>query len=178
MDRRAFAVQAAAWMAGVGEAAAAALPSPLDAMRPTNKANAADGLVVHTADGEQLHLETIRGRFIILNVWASWCYACRDEMPALSRLASAMISENLSILPLAIERDGLDAVAGFYETYQITNLPLLLGDGNNVAKVFGEWGLPFTILIDGKGTEIARVTGSARWDDPAFIAWLKPRLAS
>lgn len=128
--------------------------------------------------GQPLPLEGWRGRTLVLNVWASWCFPCRDEMPGLSRLAAAADPSSLAVLPLAIERHGAEAVRTFYSDMQITNLPVILGDGKNVDQVFKQWGIPFTVLIDKQGREFGRVIGAARWDDPAFIAWIASRASS
>ncbi len=173
MNRRHVLAAASVALLRPGSAdAARALPPPLQLLRPVEPRRQVTGLEMKTASGGTLALETIRGRTVVLNVWASWCFPCRDEMPGLSRLAAASDQALCTVLPMAIERHGADAVKDFYQKMGIGNLPVVLGEGRNVAKVFAEWGIPFTVLIDGSGREFGRVTGAARWDDPAFIRWL------
>lgn len=152
--------------------AAAPLASPLAVLKKTTPKRPITGLAMTTGKGEAVGLEAYRGRSVVLNLWASWCFPCRDELPSLSRLAAKAPASAVAVLPLAIERRGVEAVTTFYRESAISNLPVLLGDGPNIAAVFAEWGLPFTVLIDGEGNEIGRLTGPARWDEPAFVAWL------
>ena len=126
-------------------------------------------------DGTALDLAAFGRKIVVLNLWGSWCFPCREELPSLARLAGLVEGMPIAIVPLAIERRGAGAVIKFYQETGITNLPVLLGDGQNIAAVFSEWGLPFTVLVDREGREFGRVKGSARWDDPAFAAWLKIR---
>lgn len=153
-------------------AAAKPLDSPLAKFLKTDPAKPVTGLSMTAGDGSALDLSAYLGRLVVLNLWGSWCFPCRDEMPGLSRLQALVAGQPISVLPLAIERKGAEAVTRFFGENGIANLPVLLGDGANVAAVFAAWGLPFTVLIDRDGREFGRVTGPARWDDPAAVAWL------
>lgn len=160
----------AAW--GTPAFAAKPLASPLTKLVKTDPPRPVKDLAMTAGDGSRFDLGGYRGRLVVLNLWGSWCFPCREEMPALSRLAAAAGDRNITVLPLAIERNGAEAVVKFFRDTGISNLPVLLGDGPNIAEVFSAWGLPFTVLIDGAGREIGRVTGPARWDDPEALAWL------
>ncbi len=166
-------------LAGSSPAVAeAGLPPPLDVLRPADPPRPAGPLAMTAGDGTALTLDRYRHRFIVLNLWASWCFPCREEMPGLSRLAARNDLPWLTVLPVAVERRGAEAVVKFYDETGIGNLPVVLGDGANIAEVFHEWGLPFTVLIDREGAEVGRVTGAARWDDPAFVKWLGAKAAA
>jgi thiol-disulfide isomerase/thioredoxin len=173
---------AALLAAGAGWPAAArgatALPSPLDKFTKTVPPKPVENLAISGGDGAKLDLGAWRGQLVVLNLWGSWCFPCRDEMPALSRLAASTQGRRIAVVPLAIERHGAEGVTRFFAETGITNLPVLLGDGENIAAVFAAWGLPYTVLIDPAGREIGRVTGPARWDDPAAIAWLAETAAA
>lgn len=149
---------------------------PLSKMVATDPPRPVDGLSIAREDGSMENLSAYRGKTIVLNLWASWCFPCRDEMPSLSRLADIVRALPVAVLPLAFERHGAETVHRFFAETAITNLPLRLGDGDNLARVFNAWGLPYTVLIDSQGREFARVTGPARWDDAEFVAWLKGHL--
>ncbi len=148
------------------------LVSPLERLTKIDPPRPVTGLIMTGGDGATLGLDRYRGQFIVLNLWASWCFPCRDEMPGLARLADRVSGKAISVLPLAIERRGATAVTNFYKSSGISNLPVILGEGQNIAGIFAEWGLPFTVLIDGAGYETWLVKGPARWDDQAFIDWL------
>jgi thiol-disulfide isomerase/thioredoxin len=163
---------------GLPALAAQGLASPLDRLVPSPSSRLVTGLAMSGGDGSKIDLAAFRGKTVILNLWGSWCFPCREELPGLARLADLLEGLPFAVLPLAIERHGAEAVNRFYRETSITNLPVLLGDGQNIASVFAAWGLPFTVLIDAAGREIGRVTGSARWDDKTFIAWLRQRASA
>lgn len=169
------------WAAGFGLCPAGAraetkLLPPLSKMVATDPPRPVDGLSITREDGSSESLADYRGKTIVLNLWGSWCFPCRDEMPSLSRLADLVKALPVAVLRLAFERHGAEAVHRFFTETAIANLPLRLGDGDNLARVLNAWGLPFTVLIDSQGREFARVTGPARWDDANFVAWLTARV--
>lgn len=180
MRRRALlAALLAGGLASPGRSLAAKpLAPPMEKFVKTAPARPVEDLLMTGGDGAGIDLAAYRGRFIVLNLWGSWCFPCREEMPGLSRLAGLLAPSGVSVLPLAIERHGAEAVIRFYQETGINNLPVLLGRGENIAAVFAAWGLPFTVLIDARGREIGRVTGPAKWDDPAAVSWLSAAAAA
>ena len=61
-------------------------------------------------DGRDLTLADFRGRVVLLNVWATWCAPCREEMPTLDRLQAQLGGDDFHVLPLSIDRAGLGPV--------------------------------------------------------------------
>lgn len=124
------------------------------------------------ADGEgrALTLADFRGRVVLLNVWATWCVPCREEMPTLDALQGRLGGPEFHVLPLSIDRAGIEPVRQFYDEIGIRHLGLYLGEDLRVMMGFGVIGLPTTVLIDREGQEIARLSGPAEWDSPEAIA--------
>ena len=120
--------------------------------------------------GRELTLEDFRGRVVLLNMWATWCPPCREEMPTLDRLQASLGGTDFHVLPLSIDRAGLDPVRRFYDEIGIRHLDMYLADELRAMLAFGAVGLPTTILINREGQEIARLVGPAGWDSPQAVA--------
>jgi thiol-disulfide isomerase/thioredoxin len=113
-------------------------------------------------DGEEFTLADYHGQVVLLNLWASWCAPCVEEMPALDRLQADMGGEEFEVVTISLDRSMADA-EGFFQRAQLENLPLLHADFS-LADDVGVRALPLTVLYDRRGAEIGRVNGEAHWD--------------
>lgn len=123
--------------------------------------------------GRDLTLKAFRGRIVLLNIWATWCVPCREEMPTLDALQARLGGEDFHVLPLSIDRAGMKVVRRFYEEIGIRNLGMYLADSTRAMFAFGVLGLPTTILIDRDGKERGRLVGPAEWDSPEILAQIQ-----
>jgi thiol-disulfide isomerase/thioredoxin len=128
-------------------------------------------------EGETRTLKDWRGKVILVNIWATWCAPCKEEMPALSRLQEKLGGENFAVLPISVDRGGLKKPRGFLEDIGADNLPLLLDESARLNVTLDVLGLPATLIIDAQGREIARMIGPAEWDSPEAIARLRDLMA-
>jgi len=124
-------------------------------------------------DGRAQSLEAFRGRVVILNVWATWCAPCVRELPALGHLAQALGQDNLVVVAVNAGRDSTTETAAFLKSHSAGNLIAYRNPDLSLLQVFGAQGLPFSVLIDTKGREIARASGPLTWDDPAAVAYFR-----
>ena len=108
-------------------------------------------------DGKTLSLADLRGRYVLLNVWATWCPPCREEMPSLDRAQPILEKVGITVVALSVDRAGFAQLQAFYNTYRIRNLALYRGDQDAVFEALAVYGLPTTLLIDDKGQEVARL---------------------
>lgn len=115
-------------------------------------------------EGRDLTLADFRGRAVLLNIWATWCVPCREEMPTLDALQENLGGEDFLVLPLSIDRAGMKVVRRFYDEIGIRHLGMYLADDIRVMAAFAVVGLPTTILIDRDGFERGRLVGPAEWD--------------
>ena len=163
-----------AFAAGLGFAAgkgAAATPVKF-AMNETPKPM--PELQFSDSDGKALTLADFRGKVVLLNVWATWCGPCRKEMPTLDRLQAALGGPEFEVVPVSIDRKGMDVVTKFYAEIGIQHLSRYVAPtANRVLDTLGVWGLPATLLIDRQGRELGRLDGPAEWDSPEMVAFLK-----
>ena len=122
---------------------------------------------------EEINIQNLDSKLIILNFWATWCEPCKEEMPSLNRLQANQKLKNLKIYPINIGKENLKKVKSFFTELDINNLEPYFDNPSTLAKTFSLRGLPTTILLNSKGEEFARIIGSINFDDKNFINWLK-----
>lgn len=127
-------------------------------------------------DGRELSLADFRGRTILLNIWATWCVPCREEMPALDRLQAMLGGAEFEVVPLSIDRDGLPKVKGFYGELGLGSLGIYIDTAGKAPHRLGAVGIPTTLLINPDGLEAGRLVGPAEWDSPEMTAFLRQQL--
>ena len=113
---------------------------------------------------QSLTLNRFRGHFLLVNVWATWCSPCKDEMASLNHLALLFTGTDLEVIPISIDVTGASQVRSFYERFALNRLPIYVDPSKNVMDALSIVGIPTTLLIDRSGREIGRVTGAAQWD--------------
>jgi len=126
------------------------------------------------AGGAPVTLADFAGKFLVLNMWATWCAPCVAELPALAR-AQAALPEDVLILPVDTERLEPERVSAFLAENGAGSLPVYIDRNFALIRGFDAFavGLPYTIFIDESGTEIATASGPQEWDDPAAIAYIR-----
>jgi thiol-disulfide isomerase/thioredoxin len=129
-------------------------------------------------NGEALTLADLRGKTVLLNIWATWCVPCREEMPTLDALEAALGGPAFEVVPLSVDRAGPEVVRKFYAEIGIEHLALYIDASMRASFDLQAPGLPTTLLIDSEGRELGRLVGPAEWDTPEMIAFLKNHLTS
>ncbi len=120
-------------------------------------------------------LEVYRGKWVVLNFWATWCAPCRKEMPSLDRLAVAM--PDIAVVPVATGRNDVAMIEKFYGEAGVTALPVLRDPKSALARQMGVLGLPVTVIVNPAGEEVARLIGDAEWDSVEAQAVLRAMMA-
>lgn len=123
--------------------------------------------------GRSRSLADLRGKIVLLNIWATWCVPCRKEMPALDRLQATLGGSNFEVVPLSIDRGGIDVVRKFFAEIGIQKLGMYLDTSGKATRELGLVGLPTTLLVDRKGREIGRLIGPAEWDSPEIVDFIR-----
>lgn len=149
------------------QAGFALLPRP----HPLPDISFADG------EGRERTLADFRGKVVLLNVWATWCGPCRDEMPTLDRLQGELGGDAFEVIALSIDANGAQSVRGFYSRNDIARLPLFIDQSGEAANRLGVGAIPSTLLIDRDGRELGRRLGEAEWDSPEMVEFLRSVIA-
>ena len=126
-------------------------------------------LAFEDGQGRTRALAEFRDKVVLLNVWATWCAPCREEMPALDRLQRKLGGPGFEVLTLSIDAGGAAAVKRFYDEIGIRSLAVYVDPAARATGSLGVVGVPATLLIDRQGREIGRRTGPAEWDGPEAI---------
>ncbi|CAA2136557.1 TlpA family protein disulfide reductase [Hyphomicrobium sp. ghe19] len=116
------------------------------------------------ADGKDVKLSSLKGKTILLNLWATWCEPCREEMPALDRLQKELGGDKFEVVALSLDRKGYDASRKFLTDMKVDNLTLYVDPSAKQGMALKLLGMPTTILINKDGLEVGRLAGPAKWD--------------
>ncbi len=130
------------------------------------------------ADGRPMSLADFRGKQVLLNIWATWCGPCREEMPTLDRLQSRLGSPDFQVVALSIDREGVDVVREFYAELDLRSLRIYVDTSTMAPINLNVLGVPTTLLLDGNGQEVGRYTGPTEWDGEAVVSAIREQLGA
>src|SRR3981189_2319621 len=142
-------------------------------------------LTFEDAHGQPKKLSDWRGKTVLVNLWATWCVPCRREMPALESLQTRLGGPDFEVVAVNIDTRDPEKPKHFLKDANLTRLNYF---SDQKAKVFQDLktigralGMPTSVLVDGKGCEIATIAGPAEWasDDAVKLitAAMKPAAA-
>jgi thiol-disulfide isomerase/thioredoxin len=130
-------------------------------------------LTFQDADGKPRKLSDWRGKTVLVNLWATWCVPCRKEMPALQGLQTRLGGANFEVVAINIDTRDPEKPKNFLKEANLTRLDYFY---DQKAKVFQDLkqigralGMPTSVLVDGRGCEIATIAGPAEWDSDDAI---------
>jgi peroxiredoxin len=120
-------------------------------------------------NGQQVSLSDHRGKVVLVNIWATWCPPCRQEMPSMQKLYERFKGENFEILAVSIDSTGREAVAPFVRTMNLT-FPIILDPKEDIRPLYGVTGVPESFIIDKEGIVVEKIIGPIDWATPkAFL---------
>jgi thiol-disulfide isomerase/thioredoxin len=124
-------------------------------------------------DGEQQTLESLQGKIVLVNLWATWCPPCVYEMPSLDRLQAELGGEDFEVAAMSIDREGAEVVVPFFEEHGLEHLGIYLDSDAASARAFNARGFPTSILLDRQGRRIATYEGELEWDNDDVVDMLR-----
>jgi peroxiredoxin len=134
----------------------------------------APGFTYPLLPGGKASLSGYRGKVVLVNVWATWCPPCIEEMPDLENLYKQMKSQGLpfEILGVSIDALGADPVRKWVDRFGIT-FSILLDPRGSIKKLYRTTGVPETFVVDQKGRLVKKFIGARKWDGAQMIDFLK-----
>jgi peroxiredoxin len=176
-------------VAGTGLAAAGVVMAFALANRggisPVVPGRAAPGFTAFDLAGERTSLKDFKGKVLLINVWATWCPPCQEEMPSMQRLYEAVAHEDFEILAVSVdapfgERDAAGQRGGdlqaFAERLGIT-FPILHDPTGRIQQTYQTTGLPESFVVDRSGIIFKKVAGATAWDAEPNVQLIRRLLA-
>jgi cytochrome c-type biogenesis protein len=127
-------------------------------------------------DGGLVSLADYRGKVVLLNVWATWCAPCREEIPFLNTLHDAHATNGLAIVGVSVDASGSDATIREFRSDFKMEYPIWLDPDERVQSTFLALGVPASYLIDREGILRWRHLGTLRAGDSTFTDALRDAL--
>jgi len=122
---------------------------------------------MHSFSGKIKKFSDFRGKPLIINVWASWCGPCQEELPSLERLARRYGGKQFNVIGISTDDDGNAAAASIKDS-RLTFENFL--DSNVVLEnMLGANTIPLTILVDAQGRVLDKARGAYEWDSAETI---------
>lgn len=124
-------------------------------------------------DGRQRHLSDYRGRIILLNVWGTWCAACRFELPSLQALSDRLDAQHFVVLGLAADTDE-HVVREFLIDKQVSFTSYIdAGEHEVILDTLGVPIFPYSFIVDAEGRLLERIAGPREWDSAEWLETLQ-----
>ncbi|MDZ5699920.1 thiol:disulfide interchange protein TlpA [Chelativorans sp. M5D2P16] len=144
-----------------------AISGEVAAMLPADPPQSMSDLAFNGPDGEAMTVADLSGKTLLVNLWATWCTPCREEMPALDALQRENGSDKFEVVAVNIDRGSDEKPKAFLEETGVDSLAYYRDnsmDVFNTLKTRGlALGLPVTLLVDEDGCLLAHMNGPADW---------------
>lgn len=162
----------ALFLAGKSQAAEVdALYDKMGIVKPRTEKTAPD-FSLKTLDGRSVKLSEFKGKPVLLNFWATWCEACKKEMPSMQRLYDRIAEQGIEVIAVSIDRKNRDRVEDFVTSHALS-FPILLDQSQEVRRKYFILGLPTSYLIGPDFKLKGYASGARAWDHPDLVRILE-----
>jgi peroxiredoxin len=110
-------------------------------------------------DGTQRRLSDYRGKWVVVNYWATWCPPCLEELPELERFHLDHQQKNAMVLGINMERITPDALRRFVDE-QMLSYPILMAEPASATELGKVPGMPVSFIVNPQGQVVARKLGA------------------
>ena len=129
-------------------------------------------------DGDSVSLAGQKGTVVLMNIWATWCHPCRDEIPELRAIHGRYRDRGLELIGVSVDTDGTDdAIRTFMKDFQMT-FPIWRDPEERISTQFLVVGVPATFLIDREGILRWRKTGPIAPNDTSLTSAIERAVGS
>ncbi|CAN5903514.1 hypothetical protein BH24GEM1_BH24GEM1_06170 [soil metagenome] len=123
---------------------------------------------VDLATRDTVSLEDYRGSVTLVNIWATWCLPCREEMPSMQTLYDSLSTRGFRIAAISIDEGSPEDVTAFARNLGLT-FDILHDRSGTVQRLYQTTGVPESFLLDRRGRLVKRVIGAHDWSSPANV---------
>ncbi|WOC16315.1 thiol:disulfide interchange protein TlpA [Pseudochrobactrum sp. MP213Fo] len=145
----------------------AAATGAVAAMQPADMPVSLKTMQFDAPDGAKISIADRQGKTLLVNLWASWCAPCREEMPALDELQAAQGGADFEVIAINIDTGDDTKPKAFLNEIGVQKLGFYrdatMGVFNDLKRKNLAFGLPVTLLIDDQGCQVAAMNGPADW---------------
>jgi thiol-disulfide isomerase/thioredoxin len=134
--------------------------------------------VVDLATGDSVSLDDYRGSVTLVNIWATWCVPCREEMPQLNALQAELGGPKFEVVAINIDKGGAEKAKTFLEETGAKDLAFYADPTGKLFARLKAVGMPTTLLLNSQGEEMGRLVGPADWASPEAKALIEAAIAS
>ncbi|WP_188909752.1 thiol:disulfide interchange protein TlpA [Salinarimonas ramus] len=131
-------------------------------------------------EGEPLTLADFAGKTVLVNLWATWCAPCREEMPALDALQEELGGEEFEVVAINVDTRNVDRPRAWLEEHGIDDLAYYAENEGTLMQTLQRSGhvvgLPTTILVGEENCELAVLKGPAHWSGEDALAMIRAAL--
>ena len=157
-----------------------------DRIQPVTTGTVAPDFEVNDLLGGRVRLSDHRGEVVLVNIWATWCPPCVEEMPSMERLYQKIGGDGFEIMAISIdvEPGGFDLdgnpggdIQAFADSLGLT-FPILHDPSGAIQQLYRTTGVPESFLIGTDGILYKRVAGPSEWDAPEYEELIQRLLAA
>jgi peroxiredoxin len=123
-------------------------------------------------DGKMVNLADYKGKVVLLNIWATWCPPCVEEMPSMEKLYQELKEEDFVLLAASVDASGNEVVAPFMKTHKLS-FPALTDTQGKLQDLYQTTGVPESFIIDENGIIAEKVIGPRNWATPEVISYFR-----
>ena len=151
------------------------------AMASVSEVTPLQSLAFNDPDGAPMIVADRSGKTLLINLWATWCAPCREEMPALNELQAALGGDDFEVVAVNIDTGDDTKPKKFLDEIGVSDLGFYrdntMGIFNALKKEGLAFGLPVTLLVDDKGCLVANMNGPAHWSGEDAKAYVRQAIS-
>ncbi len=139
---------------------------------PLGKGVPAPNFSLPGLEGNKVSLTDFRGKVVLLNIWATWCAPCVEEMPSMEKLYQELKGEDFELLAISVDESGAEAVKPFMERHKL-GFPVLLDTKGEIKNLYQATGVPESFIIDKDGMIVEKIIGPRDWAASGAIRYFR-----
>jgi peroxiredoxin len=148
---------------GFGIGAALLLTPEITRIEPGTRA---PDYAVYTLDGDTVAIRDFRGEVVLLNVWATWCAPCEQEMPSMERLQQELGDQGFRVVAVSVDQADATTVRDWVAERNLS-FTVLHDPSGRIQQVYQTTGVPESFVLDRDGVIVKKIIGATEWDHPA-----------
>ncbi|HKK66494.1 MAG TPA: TlpA disulfide reductase family protein [Clostridia bacterium] len=131
----------------------------------------APDFTIETLQGDRVSLSDYRGEVVLLNLWATWCPPCREEMPSMQSIYDQLKDRGFTILAVAAPnppRETFEKIENYVSENEYT-FPVLIDSEYKVYGTYGTGSIPTSWVVDTEGNLVSRLVGATDWESESIM---------